>query len=372
MIVASETAPADGHRPVAGGSSSGRRLAGQIAGASLSRWSLPRGNMFEAGQPGDEALLARRGRLWQPCRHSSMREFQNAMITSRVLTVALFLALAAAGCSEQDVPDDSSLRADLAALHDQIEEAKQAAQQHKGGLLGEMAAMRREVLLLSAAMLKNRLIANETGVPSKVVAPAVTVNPARAEQILRHIEATEDSLEKAKEEAADREGVAGSLSQTTVVTQELTLAQLRLAYFQSAYGIALPGQQDGGRPAGSAGSATAPAPTPAPAPAPARDAEDVGALIDRAKSGEPEKKTTAAALPPLEEVSVPQRAPTTYSRDDYARIQLLLQESGYNPGPVDGRWGPRTQRAMAAFQQSSGLPSSGEPDAATLDALGFY
>src|SRR3546814_7717802 len=67
-------------------------------------------------------------------------------------------------------------------------------------------------------------------------------DPARAEQILRHIAATEDAIAKAKEEAAERQGVAGSLSQTAVVTQELTLAQLRLAYFQSAYGIALPGR----------------------------------------------------------------------------------------------------------------------------------
>src|SRR3546814_10878681 len=93
-----------------------------------------------------------------------------------------------------------------------------------------MAAVRREVLLLSAAMLENRLIAETGGVPAKLVAPARPPDPARAEQILRHIAATEDAIAKAKEEAAERQGVAGSLSQTAVVTQELTLAQLRLAY----------------------------------------------------------------------------------------------------------------------------------------------
>jgi peptidoglycan hydrolase-like protein with peptidoglycan-binding domain len=80
----------------------------------------------------------------------------------------------------------------------------------------------------------------------------------------------------------------------------------------------------------------------------------------------------AAALPPLEEVTVPQLPPTGYDRNDYARIQLLLQEAGHNPGPVDGQWGPRTQSAMADFQRAKGLAVSGEPDAATLDALGFY
>src|SRR3546814_15076495 len=81
-------------------------------------------------------------------------------------------------------------------------------------------------------MRENRLVAETGGVPAKLVAPARPPDPARAEQILRHIAATEDAIAKAKEEAAERQGVAGSLSQTAVVTQALTLAQLRLAYLQ--------------------------------------------------------------------------------------------------------------------------------------------
>ena len=301
--------------------------------------------------------------------------------TSRALSVALLLAVATVGCSEEDTPDDSGLRTNLAELRDQIEEAEDAAQRHKGGLLGEMVEMRREVLLLSAAMLENRLIANESGVPSKVVAPAVFPDSARAEQILRHIAATEDALEKAREDTAEREGVAGSLSQTTVVTQELTLAQLRLAYFQAAYGIALPGQQE-------AAVGSGPAATTPPA-IPTGDVEEPAPITERAESSGAESETTAAPLPPLEAPAEPAPvaepepvaeleppaeaapAPPTYSRDDYARIQLLLEEAGYKPGAVDGRWGPQTQRALAAFQQSSGLPSSGLLDEATLDALGF-
>jgi peptidoglycan hydrolase-like protein with peptidoglycan-binding domain len=304
--------------------------------------------------------------------------------TARAPLAALLLALAvlgaAAGCSDDEPGgSDADLRADLAALRGQIEEATTAAEQHQGGLLGEMAAMRREVLLLSAAMLENRLIASEGGVPSKVVAPTATANPSRAEQLLRHIAATEEAIEKAKEDAAGREGVAGSLSQTAVVTQELTLAQLRLAYFQAAYGLARPGEDAAGGPAAGAGAPPprAAAPAPASAPAPARSeaaqdagAQDVGDLIGSVKDRGAGKQ--AAALPPLEEVTVPQLPPTSYDRNDYARIQLLLQEAGHSPGPVDGHWGPRTQRAMAAFQRASGLPPSGEPDAATLDALGFY
>src|SRR3546814_13569497 len=93
----------------------------------------------------------------------------------------------------------------------------------------------------------------------------------------------------------------------------------------------------------------------------------------------PRATRTAALFPyttlcrsPLEEVTVPQLPPATYDRNDYARIQLLLEEAGHSPGPVDRQCGPRTQRALAAFQNDQGLRPSGKPDAATLDALGFY
>lgn len=307
---------------------------------------------------------------------------------SRILLV-VFLAVAATACSEENA-DPADLRSELATLRSQIAEAEQAASQQKGSLLAEMAALRREVLLLSAAMLENRLIAEAGGVPAKLVAPARPPDSARAEQILRHIAATEDAIAKAREEAGERQGVAGSLSQTAVVTQELTLAQLRLAYFQSAYGIALPGQdaaagfaadapspaavdraapsRGGDRDSDAPSEAPRDAPGDAPGDAP-RDAEDVGAVIGSVK-GDAGKQQ--AALPPLQEVAVPQLPPVTYTRRDYSRIQLLLDEAGFDPGPIDGQWGPRTGRALAAFQRAEGLKPSGEPDAATLDALGFY
>lgn len=366
---------------------------------------------------------------------------------ARALIAALLLSVAAAGCSEEEPAGD--LRAELAELRDRIAEAKETAERHQGGLVGEMAAMRREALLLSAALLENRLIAEEGSVPAKLVAPATSPNPARAQQILRHIAAAEEQLEHAKKQAETNESVAGSLAQTTVVTQELALAQLSLAYYQSAYGLALPGRderkdiparevaagsgapapadparivedlgalqdsaraesaenssaaeppatkpapkaaaQDVGAPIDTAKSSIAEAPAAKPAAeeaaqeigapvdsakngaaaplatetTPEEDAQDVTALIDSVKGGGPKKETEPA--------SAPQPPPRHYSRKETVRIQLLLQEAGFNPGTVDGRWGPSTQGAMAEFQRASGLPVSGQPDAVTLDALG--
>jgi len=336
---------------------------------------------------------------------------------SRALIGALLLAIT--GCSD-DTPagTNADLRAELSKLREQIAEAKETAQRYEGGQIGEVAAMRREVLLLSAAMLENRLIADEGGVPAKVVAPTLTSNPARAKQLLRHISATEEAIEQAKEEAAGSEGVAASLAQTKVVTQELTLAQLQLAFYQSAFGLAFSGEPESaavaaggtmaqtpdgdmpepaGQPAKEVPAKEAPtreaptreAPTreagatqgdvtseplptpgenaknsgrePAPAPADPKEAEkDVSTTSDGTK--------TVTAAPP-EPISQPPAR--HYSREDYVRIQLLLQEAGFNPGTIDGRWGPQTQGAMADFQRASGLSPSGRPDPTTLDALGF-
>ncbi len=49
--------------------------------------------------------------------------------------------------------------------------------------------------------------------------------------------------------------------------------------------------------------------------------------------------------------------------------QALLQELGYDPGPIDGVMGPKTSAALKSFQHDSGLPATGRADGATLKAL---
>jgi peptidoglycan hydrolase-like protein with peptidoglycan-binding domain len=40
-------------------------------------------------------------------------------------------------------------------------------------------------------------------------------------------------------------------------------------------------------------------------------------------------------------------------------VQVALEETGENPGPVDGRFGPQTLAAVKAFQQKRGIPVDG-------------
>ena len=49
--------------------------------------------------------------------------------------------------------------------------------------------------------------------------------------------------------------------------------------------------------------------------------------------------------------------------------QVALDRSGFSPGEIDGRAGRNLQRALAAFQQSHQLPSTGQMDDQTWKAL---
>jgi peptidoglycan hydrolase-like protein with peptidoglycan-binding domain len=49
--------------------------------------------------------------------------------------------------------------------------------------------------------------------------------------------------------------------------------------------------------------------------------------------------------------------------------QIYLSYLGYSLGAVDGRMGPETRAAVAAFRSKAGLAQSGDIDAALLSAL---
>ena len=52
-------------------------------------------------------------------------------------------------------------------------------------------------------------------------------------------------------------------------------------------------------------------------------------------------------------------------------IQQALREKGYEPGPIDGRRGPKTRQAIVAYQREAGLQVDGEVSTALLDHLNF-
>lgn len=59
------------------------------------------------------------------------------------------------------------------------------------------------------------------------------------------------------------------------------------------------------------------------------------------------------------------------SGDSVRTLQQKLQEAGFNPGGVDGKFGPLTERALRSFQQSKGLQVDGVAGPATAGAMGL-
>lgn len=67
----------------------------------------------------------------------------------------------------------------------------------------------------------------------------------------------------------------------------------------------------------------------------------------------------------------PRPAPPPVDRN-ILHIQVILDKLGFGPGVLDGRGGQSLVAALKGFQESRGLPETGEPDAATLRALYPY
>ena len=57
--------------------------------------------------------------------------------------------------------------------------------------------------------------------------------------------------------------------------------------------------------------------------------------------------------------------------EEVARLQALLCLADFNAKPIDGEFGPGTERAVRACQDSKGLPSTGQANEGTQDALGM-
>lgn len=57
------------------------------------------------------------------------------------------------------------------------------------------------------------------------------------------------------------------------------------------------------------------------------------------------------------------------SRDELKAVQARLNDLGYDAGTPDGVMGPKTRRAIAAFQRAKNLAPTGEPDEATVTSV---
>jgi hypothetical protein len=76
-----------------------------------------------------------------------------------------------------------------------------------------------------------------------------------------------------------------------------------------------------------------------------------------------------AATEPEQEAPDPAASPVIGDKNTVLEIQRRLAQLGFNPGLLDGQFGPRTKTAISNFQQANDLPVDGIPSKELLDRL---
>ena len=87
--------------------------------------------------------------------------------------------------------------------------------------------------------------------------------------------------------------------------------------------------------------------------------DKVGSAVDKTKEKAAEVKD-----------KVKEKMTGKRGSDNVRTAQQSLQDKGFNPGPIDGKMGPKTRDALKTYQSAHSLKPTGRPDAATVKALG--
>lgn len=149
-------------------------------------------------------------------------------------------------CNEQRTltPQEQELVGQLKQERDKlgqdIDTVSAEIAQYNGGLIKAIKQVREETLKLSRDILTQRIQAIETGAKVTIVVPTSQPDPERAQALQSDIEIAKQHLVEAKAKAAQYSGgLIAAVSQSTVATQEQTLAMLEQQYLVSKYGLPL-------------------------------------------------------------------------------------------------------------------------------------
>jgi peptidoglycan hydrolase-like protein with peptidoglycan-binding domain len=88
------------------------------------------------------------------------------------------------------------------------------------------------------------------------------------------------------------------------------------------------------------------------------------ASLDTDRSG-----TRARSASMRKDSTTADRPSTAQAQPDVRAAQEKLKDKGYDPGPVDGIWGPRTAAAISEYQRKEKMTITNRLDTETLAKL---
>ncbi|MEP4959778.1 MAG: peptidoglycan-binding domain-containing protein [Roseobacter sp.] len=155
-------------------------------------------------------------------------------LPSLLVTTALFYAVPA--FAEETTSDIAALRTEIV----QVEQAI-AEMQNPDSLLGLLKRSRSETLKITVSLLENQALAEAGAGTIEIVVPKVLPDPERAASLLEEITKQMTVVETAQADADNSGGLVQAVAMSRVEAEKLLLTQLKGAWMQATYGIALPG-----------------------------------------------------------------------------------------------------------------------------------
>jgi len=169
------------------------------------------------------------------------------MFRSKSLFFIGFLLLISAACaqrgplSQEEKSTVAELRSQISTLDTQIQEARIKDEQLAGGLVKSLIAVRLEILGINHALIMQRIQSIESGASISISVPGTKIDLDLAKQLEAEIAIQEAKLIQAETEAAGYSGgLVGAFKQSTIATQENSLAMLRQRWLIAKFGLSFP------------------------------------------------------------------------------------------------------------------------------------
>ncbi|MDE4061167.1 peptidoglycan-binding domain-containing protein [Phaeobacter gallaeciensis] len=135
----------------------------------------------------------------------------------------------------------AAIQGEIASLEEEISNMA-----NPDSLFGVLKQARLDATALTLALLTNQKLADEGAGTIEVIVPAVQPHPEKSAQLLEEYMKQMKVIDAVQDEVAQYSGgLVQAMAISRLETEKLTLAQIRAAWMQAEYGIALPANVSG-------------------------------------------------------------------------------------------------------------------------------